>query len=349
MIDMARVGAERSWVLEVATCGSDLCPRLAVTADGGRTWTRLPVPPGRWHPGGSYESGALSPGQVSFATPRTGYLFGPVLYQTTDGGLTWQRVPGPPVEALQSAAGTVIRVAYRGTGCPGPCTRLVQEAAAGSTRWRTLLRIPDPRTTSQAVSSQVIRKGRDVIYVPVYGNLAAGAGSQHTVIFRSADSGASWRRLRDPCPGTGTATHDAIDIAAAPGGFLAALCAPRVGAGHDFVVTSADYGSVWSRPRPLTARGTNWLIAAASPQRLVLATGPTSGSGPVRYRLLVSEDGGLRWKTAVTGITQLNPQAPAVASLGFTTPRAGWWISGPHADWITSNGGLTWERQPVPL
>ncbi|HUB43201.1 MAG TPA: hypothetical protein VMA72_30480 [Streptosporangiaceae bacterium] len=349
MIDMAWVSARRGWALEAAICGSGLCPRLAVTADSGRTWTRLPAPPGVWHPGGRYESGALIPGQVSFATPRIGYLFGPDLYQTTDGGLTWQRVPGPPVEALQPAAGTVVRVAYRGTGCPGPCTRLVQEAAAGSTKWRTLLRIPDSLTASQAVSSQLIRQGRQVIYVPVYGNLAAGAGSQHTVIFRSTDGGAAWRRLPDPCPGTGTATHDAVGIAAAPGGFLAALCAPRTGTGQDFVVTSADYGSAWSRPGPPPAAGTNWLIVAASPHRLALATGPASGSGQVRYRLLVSDDGGLTWKTAISGITRLNPHAPAVASVGFTTPLAGWWISDPRTAWITGDGGLTWQRQPVPL
>jgi hypothetical protein len=37
----------------------------------------------------------------------------------------------------------------------------------------------------------------------------------------------------------------------------------------------------------------------------------------------------------------------AVASLGFSTLRAGWWISDPRNSWITSNGGQTWERQPV--
>jgi hypothetical protein len=134
MIDMAWVGARRGWALEAAACGQGLCPRLAVTADSGRTWTTLPVPPGGWHSSGLYDSGELSPGQVRFATPRIGYLFGPALYQTTDGGLAWRRVPGPPVEALQPAAGTVIRVAYHGTGCPGPCTRLVQETTVGSTR-----------------------------------------------------------------------------------------------------------------------------------------------------------------------------------------------------------------------
>jgi len=342
IIDLSWTSSRRGWALEAEPCGRGLCPRLAGTADGGRSWRALPSPPGVIQ----YRDGAPELAQIRFATARIGYLSGPALYRTADGGQTWHRVPGPPTEALHPADGSVVRVAYRGTGCPGPCTRIVQEAAAGTTRWRTLLRITLPLDESQAVTSQVIRSGRSVIYVPVYGNLAAGAGTQHTVIFRTTGGG-TWQRLPDPCPGTGTATRDTTGIAAGPGGFLAALCAPRDQTGHLYVLTSADHGSTWSMPRPLPATGTDYLIAAASPGRLAVATGGASGSGPYAYRLLESADGGRHWTTAAAGTAQLNPRAPAVAGLGFASPDAGWWISDPHSIWITSDGGRTWHRHPI--
>jgi hypothetical protein len=144
--------------------------------------------------------------------------------------------------------------------------------------------------------------------------------------------------------------HDAAGLAAAPGGFLAALCRPRTGTGPTFVLTSGDYGSSWSPPRPVPG-GTRYclsLIAAASPARLIVAAGGAAGGGPFAYRLVVSADGGLHWSTAITGTTQINPQAPAAAFLGFEDPRAGRWISDERDIWTTRDGGLHWLRQAFP-
>ncbi len=138
-----------------------------------------------------------------------GYLFGPGLYQTSDGGRTWRRLPSQLVEALEPSAGTVVRVTYDHAGCPGPCARAGQETTAGSDAWHTLLRIPALPTApdSSAIVARAIRQGISVIYVPVYGNLAAGVGTQHTVIFRSTDGGNSWQQLADPCGGAGRRTR----------------------------------------------------------------------------------------------------------------------------------------------
>jgi len=250
------------------------------------------------------------------------------------------------VEALEPSAGTVVRVVYDHTGCPGPCTRIVQESTAGSQTWHTLLRIPAVLPQSQGVTAQVIRQGTSVIYVPVYGNLASGAGTQHTVIFRSTDGGDSWQRLAGSCGGTGQAVHDA----AAPRGFLAALCLPRTGTGPAFALTSGDYGSSWSPPR-LVPGGTRHhlsLIAAASPRHLVLATGAATGSGPFAYRLVASSDGGLHWTAPITGTTRINPRAPGAFFLGFEDPTTGRWISDAHHIWTTRDGGLRWLRRAFP-
>jgi photosystem II stability/assembly factor-like uncharacterized protein len=337
LMDLTWVSDQRGWALAAAPCSRVLCPRVAATRDGGRTWTALPVPPGLSISGGTEVS------QIRFITTSVGYLFGPALYQTEDGGRTWRRVPSPPVEALEASAGTVIRVVYDHGGCPGPCTRTVQETTPGSATWHTLLHIPWPNAYG-GVTAQVVRQGTSVIYLPVYANLARGYAP--AVIFRSTDGGRSWQRLTDPCGG-GQALHDADGLAAAQGGFLAVLCLPVNGTGLTFVRTSADYGSSWSPPRPVPG-GTRYylsLIAAASPGHLVVATGAVGGSGPFTYRLAVSADGGVSWSTAITGTMQISPQAPGATFLAFEDARVGRWISDAQHIWTTRDGGLHWLRR----
>src|SRR5258708_110910 len=174
LVDLTWLSDRRGWALATAPCSSGMCPRVAATRDGGRSWTALSAP-----------SGLSTPWQVSqirFATAKVGYLFGPALYQTRDGGHSWQRVPSRPVEALQPGAGTVLRIVHHHGGCPGPCNRTLQEAAAGSGTWHTLLRIPTARANGD-IMAQIIRPGTRVIYVPVYGNLAGGQGGIKAGIF----------------------------------------------------------------------------------------------------------------------------------------------------------------------
>jgi photosystem II stability/assembly factor-like uncharacterized protein len=352
LVDLTWVSDQRGWALAAAPCARGLCPRVAATRDGGRTWTALPTPPGVIQD----ENGTVNclhaacvVSQLRFATARVGYLFGPALFQTDDGGRSWHRVLSRPVEALEPSAGTVIRVVYDHTGCPGPCTRTVQETTAGSDTWHTLLRIP-PTISNGGVAAQLIRQGDSVIYLPIYGHTAGGAGTAHTAIFRSTDGGNTWQQLADPCGGTIQNEHDASALAAAPGGFVAVLCQPRAGTGLTFVLTSADYGSSWSPPRAVPGGTRHYLnlIAAASPGRLAVATGGAQGSGPFTYRLVVSADNGVRWSSAVTGTTQINPQAPGASFLGFEDTRVGRWVSDDRSIWTTSDGGLHWHRRAFP-
>jgi photosystem II stability/assembly factor-like uncharacterized protein len=347
-MDLIWVSDQRGWALAAAPCGRGLCPRVATTRDGGRTWAALPTPPGAIQDQNGTVNCARIPcvSQIRFATPEVGYLFGPGLYQTSDGGRAWRRVSSRAVEALEPSAGTVVRITYDHTGCPGPCTRFVQETIAGSDTWHTLLRITPAMGDSDNTSAQVIRHGASVIYIPVYGNLAAGAGTEHTVIFRSTSGGNSWQRLPDPCGRTGRDGHDTAGLAAAPGGYLAALCVPRAGSGPTSVLTSGDYGSSWSSLRlvPPGTRNNLSLIAAASPGHLVVAT----GSGPFTYRLAVSINGGLHWSTAITGTAQINPLSPGYAFLGFEDSQVGRWISDIGHIWTTRDGGLHWLRRAFP-
>jgi photosystem II stability/assembly factor-like uncharacterized protein len=347
VMDLTWISDRTGWALAGAPCARGLCPVLARTGDGGRTWRRLPVPPGSIQGVLVDCSKKACVSHVRFATASLGYLFGPALFITRDGGRSWAREKSPPVESLEPSAGSVVRLVYDHTGCPGPCNRTVQEARAGSTTWRLLIRLGIPRADSREGSAQTIRGGSGIIYVPIYGSLAAGAGTQHTILFRSPDGGRTWRRLGDPCGGSGFRVHDAVALAAAPGGVLAALCVPRNAApGDRFVLTSSDEGSSWG-PRHRVP-GSPWLITAASSTHLVVADGPVGGSGTHTYRLAASFDGGLHWRTVVFDRERLSPRAPGSAFLGFEDARVGRWVGWERAIWTTRDGGAHWTSRPFP-
>jgi len=350
LIDLTWISDRRGWALAAAPCATGLCPRLASTRDGGHTWQMLPDPPVRV----PYGLGNCPPvacvSHLRFATPAVGYLFGPALYQTSDGGRAWQRVPGRPVEALEPSAGTVVRVVYDHGGCPGPCDRVVQETTAGSGAWHTLLGIP-AASGGYSAAAQLIRQGTATMYLPLYGHIAGGGPSAHALIFSSADGGQTWQQHPDPCGGTGRSEHDAIGMAAAPGGFAAILCYPRAGTGSMFVVTSADGGASWSPPRPIPGGTRHYLsmIAAASPAGLVVATaGGDNGPGPLPYRLVASTDGGLHWSITVAGTAQLGPNSPGASFLGFEDARTGRWLSGGPGIWTTHDAGQHWHERAFP-
>ena len=90
------VSPSQGWVLgSGGEC--DSCAQLRVTSDGGERWAKLPTPPA---PLGYYskQSGAVT--DMVFANSSDGFLFGPGLLATRDGGRSWVREPLPAVLAM---------------------------------------------------------------------------------------------------------------------------------------------------------------------------------------------------------------------------------------------------------
>jgi photosystem II stability/assembly factor-like uncharacterized protein len=347
VMDLTWVSARTGCALAATSCARGLCPEIAHTGNGGRSWRRLSTPPGFIQGGRVDCSKKPCAAHIRFATASVGYLFGPALFVTRNGGRSWSRAKSAPVEALEPSLGTAVRIVYDHTGCPGPCHRTVEETRAGSPTWRTLLRLGFPRADSREAAAQVVRQGSKVVYVPIYGDQAAGAGTQHAVIFRSLDAGRTWRRLEDPCGGSGLRVFDAVGLAAAPGGVVAALCVPRSGAlTPEFVCTSTDFGSSWRRRHRVP--GAPGSIAAAGPSHFVVADGPVSGNGPHTYHLSVSTNGGRHWTTVITDRERISAAAPSSAFLGFENARVGRWVGYARAIWTTRDGGVHWIRRKFP-
>lgn len=338
------ISATEGWALAAQPCAKGTCTRFARTTDAGRTWHVLPDPPARIQDATVDCSVQACVSQVSFVSPDIGYLYGPALLMTTDGGLTWHAESGAQTETLAIARGQVYRVSYGHGGCPGPCQPSLQAAPAGSTSWRTVIgQLAEP---DRSDSAQIAVSGSDVL-VAMYGSLAGPVPAQ-AVVYRSVDGGGTWRQAADPCTGLGhggpTQEEDLIGVTAAAGGFFAGLCAPHQMT-STFVITSADPGATW-RPTAAAPPGQFLgIVAAASPTTIAVASGALGGGGSNTAQLFMTTDGGRRWVTAVNDTQNLtNGSAPA--GLEFETPLAGQWLGDPHGVWTTSDGGLHWTRTP---
>ena len=138
------VSASAGWLLatpcadQVQTCRTVVVRK---TVDGGRTWSAVhapDVPPADIFQG---SPPANAVGTILFTSARTGWAFGPALWQTRDGGLTWRKMRGPggPVLDLSVAGDRALAVTGRcGVDYPA-CSFRVYSAAAGSDDWRAIL------------------------------------------------------------------------------------------------------------------------------------------------------------------------------------------------------------------
>ena len=95
LLSTSWISATEGWALAAQPCAAGTGTRLAHTADGGQYWQVLPDPPAASQDGTTDCTVHACVSQVSFASSTIGYLYGPALLMTTDGGLTWHVQPGP--------------------------------------------------------------------------------------------------------------------------------------------------------------------------------------------------------------------------------------------------------------
>ena len=183
------------WVLGEGTAGCSACLVIKNTINGGRSWSAVPAPRGGLSDPTSQACVRLGGcvAHLLFVNRHDGYLYGPGLFTTTDGGRTWRRQAGKQTEALATVApGVVWRLAYDHDGCPGPCDVILQQQRAGSTRWTTV-RAPFDDTLT-GVTPQIVSIGAARILIVFYGNLASGFPEQCQLLHR----GRSRAVLDDP-------------------------------------------------------------------------------------------------------------------------------------------------------
>lgn len=335
VLSMSFVSDSSGFALGTDGCGRGRCVALLATTDGGARWRALTAPARA--AGGPYNtcpSGQPCVQQVRFATPLTGYAFGPSLLVTTDGGLHWHRLRGARVSSLEAADGTATRVASAGTGCSGAPYR-VDGAPVGSRAWRAL---PAPAIT-QICPPVLYRQGERLVLVG-YGNPAGGVRAT-AQLDRSADGGQSWASGPDQCGGT---DGYASAVALAPPDVLVLLCQhqrPTAAGGFRpaWVRVSTDGGASFGPDQTVPSLlagppGTvaDYQLAAASAGALLVAE-----TGPSGSRVLRTGSGGQSWSPVLS----LRGGGTPVL-VGFQDPVTARIARGDLV-WTTRDGGRTWS------
>jgi predicted small lipoprotein YifL len=328
---------------------SPASPSNAVTASASAT--AATSPPALASPG-TQAAGSAGVQDVSFVSADHGWALGSgELFTTTDGGVSWTRLPGPPAGAAHIRfASPQVGYAWTATGSlwittngaaswqPGGLAQVVSletaagwvwsiagpqpypgiwRAAVGSTAWTDLGLTPD-RSATLTVHG-------DVAYV--VGQQGAGPIAPSLDVFTGTQP---VRHEALPC-GQGQAYVPFAPLGVSTNGLVYLVCdvmnnQPSPPAQTQLAYQSASQGSSWSAddpPPPQPAQG----VTAVAGERFAWTFGPDLYRRTGHVWHLSLTDPGHRF--SLVGF-ETNTQGVALGTNGYL--------------WITRNGGTSWNR-----
>ena len=331
---MTFVSASRGWVLGRSGCAD--CAALQESRDGGDTWTTLPRPPA---PLGYYSSNpAAGVTQVVFADAESGFLYGPGLLATSDGGRSWSRESLPPVQDLVTGNGYAYALTSAAAGAPDRLWR----TAIGSGTWTMLPvpRGPEPGSPSLIYTSgstlMLLRQGS---FGPEPVSTAATAGG----LWLSTDRGATWRERTVPCTGKDGGGASVLSIALGHPDAWLLDCFDNDQSSQErntqhHLFGTANAGVSWVRLPDPSRHNEPAVLADNGAGHAFLAT--VGGRGDM---LLGTFDGGLHWSVLITSgglfYGWSGPIFPT-ASTGFVVGPTHY---APEHLYRTTDGGRSWH------
>jgi photosystem II stability/assembly factor-like uncharacterized protein len=286
----------------VILSGPDHAIEIVHSLDRGATWstparvTSLFVPEGSAPPHVG----------IRFTSALIGWVFGPGIFATVDGGLTWtDTLGGRSVSDLATFGDSAWAIA----GCdprvasPCPTTLLVWDASARN--WHAAPYQP-PATSGPLNLIRTSATRAFVVQTP----------EMDTRLMRTDDGGLTWTTLSVPCRGFG------MPLATLDGVHVWLVCPSQPGAGSQVkeVYISGDGGSTWSLHASTDPPGTVGTITISGyAQQLALSSATTGFLVMDRGDLYRSTDSGTTW--VATGISHEEGFFPA---LDFVDATHGW-------------------------
>ena len=221
------VSASTGFVIGIdSACAAGSCVALARTSDAGAHWVSLPAPPAAYV--NRVETTATIPAvsEVRFADVYDGWIYGPSLLATHDGGATWQPVDlGGSVVDLETSGGfvdAVVSPCGSEETCSGPL-RLEQAPATGG-EFTTVLTGP----TVQSSSTEMLALS---LHAPVGFVDLRGPDSPQGSLWATSNLAdpSGWNSFANPCA---VAAGYSLDAFVAPDvTSLYSLCSGEGGAG----------------------------------------------------------------------------------------------------------------------
>lgn len=336
------VSASTGFVIGVdSSCAAGSCVALARTTDGGTSWSALPAPPAAYVNRFSTPGSTPAVSEVRFADELDGWIWGPSLFATHDGGVTWQAVSlGGAVVSLEASGGFVDAVVSPCTGeqeCTGSL-QLYQAPAEGGSFSRVLT---GPSTLSTGATGFHLS-----LHAPVgFGVMSGVEEPGQAVVYATSDlaSANGWKPFPDPCA---VSSGYGLDAFVAPDTtHLYTLCSGAGAAGSvmkEVVQTENGKSTVMGTP-PL---GGDPESLGATPSGTLVVSAASGASWLYR-----SVDGGSTWTTAAT----FDDGGIGFVDLGFTTATQGIVIHGqpgPPSNYasqllMTHDTGATWHVVPI--
>jgi photosystem II stability/assembly factor-like uncharacterized protein len=340
-VSVTFVGTGTGWALGQAGtpghCGPPspgICTSIARTEDGGRTWSGVPAPVAGPPRGSSGVS------QIRFLNTQDGWVSGPQLWATHDGGQNWTRIPthGMRVIGLATAGDSAYALWARctgtGTGFATGCTGFaLYRTGASSNDWHPVTVQGQSLATGQGSGSPPLVLTQTAGYLLMPGGLLVSGrvtgGDWHSV------SGA----LPSGAPCSAGSQGGSAQLASTGSGSLVALCVmPGLGDENPQpVYASANGGSSWQLTGSTGKAGTPSSLSGAPSGGLVLATD---------RGLAVSSDLGARWRPA----SVTSAPRGGFSYVGMTTSQQGFAIpadAAQHAIWFTYDGGRDWTPAAI--
>jgi photosystem II stability/assembly factor-like uncharacterized protein len=309
------------WALGVVPCSGGRCVSVVQTGDGGATWVPIPAPP---VPPAS-ATDALAAQRIRFANLSDGWVFGPGLWSTHDGGNHWARVSlpgasGAQVSSLEAASGRVHAALL-----DGPKLR-IESSPVGSEAWQ-----PSPTELSVGAgpvpAAQLVLQGDTGWLVEVNRVVVGGARLQ----------GGRWTVWDPPCLDAG---GPAVLASSAPAD-LVAVCNEGLWTGPEVAIhayESSDGGTTFRRLEATLPKGSDGDVARADTHMIAVA-GTTDAGVPT---ITATFDEGRSWRVVYRGRSRR-----VIRELGFTSVMQGVGVE-TASDGLggrvlmTHDGGRTW-------
>ncbi|MGH3262526.1 MAG: hypothetical protein ACRDNS_11050 [Trebonia sp.] len=353
------------WVLGPAgtpgRCGaqqnSAICTSIAITHDGGLTWSGLPAPT---------TTGVTG---LRFLNASYGWAYGSELWATDNGGASWHKVAtaGLAVPQLETIDGRAYALfadcANREGVTDASCTSYTLETATtGSDRWTPVGGIPGDLTGGTANFTQAAGQ-QDAAILKLTGATATQPATGYVVapdgtLYAGTLDGTAWHKVSTlPCaPGagsTGGGLPQALHLTPAgtspTGASRLALVCDQVSAGTTSVYVSNDNGATWQERSGVTSMPTTSVpqsLTALPDGTLILAA--ISGGGGNGGGIYLLPPNATQWQLA--SVSNPSGNTDGFTYVGMTSTTQGVALGGNpnlHGIWMTTDGGQTWTLRPI--
>jgi photosystem II stability/assembly factor-like uncharacterized protein len=311
--DVAFGTAESGWAVGGRSL-NDTVLLASHTSDGGVTWS---APVTVTTLAAASESQGVA---VRFADSQHGWVSGPGLFATADGGQSWQPAPVTgTVEPVAPAGGTAWALDYP-CGNDQACAPTLIESPVATERWAPAGSQP----TLPAAPATLLRVSAGSAFIFV----AASLGAVQAPWFETQDGGATWRALTNPC-----GQSDSADVPASLDGrtiWVACGVEPSAGTELKQVFVSSDGGSTWqlrAQTADLSGPAVGTLTQGGYVSDLQMASNTLGFMALSRGGILRSADRGRTW-------TQVDLPG---ATFGDLFPSL-WVLDASHA-WVETGSG----------